>query len=78
MDTQILEGTFAEVQRRLSALPLKAEARLRITVTQTEKPSSPEEVLFANAPRRNGLILVPTKSSERLVTLELVKELSED
>ena len=43
MDTQILEGTFAEVQRRLSALPLKAEARLRITVTETEKPSSPEE-----------------------------------
>ena len=78
MESQVLEGTFQEVQRRLSVLPLKPEAHLRIIVTETEKPSTPEELFFANAPRRNGLILVPTKEPEFPVTVELVKELSED
>jgi len=84
METQILEGTFTEVQRQLSALPLKPKAHLRLIVTETEsaaeieKIASPEEILFANAPRRNGLILVPTKEPECMVTAEMVKVLSED
>lgn len=77
MDT-FIEGTFAEVQRQLSALPLKPETRLRVVVSDAELGKTPEEALFANARRRNGLILVPTKSSKRPVTVELVKELSED
>ena len=71
METQILEGTFTEVQRRLSALPLKPEARLRVIVTEPGKPSTPEEALFANTPRRNGLFLVPIPG---LTTVEEVNE----
>ena len=78
MEIQVLEGTFAEVQQRLSALPLKPEARLRIIVTEPDTLPSPEEALFANAPRRNGLILIPTREATIPVTLELVKALSED
>ena len=58
METQILEGTFTEVQRRLSALPLHPEMHVRVVVTKADKPFSPEEALAA-APRRNGLILQP-------------------
>lgn len=36
METQVLEGTFAEVRQRLSALPLKPEARLRVVLTEVE------------------------------------------
>jgi len=56
METQILEGTFDEVKRRLSALPLKPDAQLRVIVTETAESPTPEESFFANAPRRNGLI----------------------
>lgn len=78
MEVQILEGTLEEVQRQLSALPLTPETHLHVVVTEAETSSSTEEAFFANAPRRNGLILVPTKDSERQVTVELVKALSED
>ena len=78
METQILEGTFAEVQRRLSSLPLKPETKLRVVVTGAESSMSPEAIFFANAKRRNGIILVPTKDTKRQVTVELVKSLSED
>ena len=78
METQVIEGTLAEVQQRLSALPLKPDTRLRVIVSEPEKLNAPEEALFADAQRRNGLILVPTKSPERPVTVELVKELMED
>lgn len=78
METQVIEGTLAEVQQRLSALPVKPEERLRVVVSEPETRHTPEEALFADAGRRNGLILVPTKSPKRPVTLELVTELSED
>lgn len=70
METQILEGTFTEVQRRLSILPLRPETYLRIIVTETEKSTTLEE-RFANAPRRNGLIL---QDAPGLTTTEEVKE----
>ena len=41
METQVLEGTFAEVQQRLSELPLEPDARLRIIVTESFESSIP-------------------------------------
>ena len=49
-----------------------------VVIAEPEPENTSEEALFANARRRNGLILVPTKNPERPVTVELVKELSED
>ncbi len=78
METQILEGTFEEVRQRFSALPLQPKTPLRLIVTESNAPSiSEEEEILANAPRRNGVILVPTKRPDITVTVEMVKELSE-
>ena len=59
------------------------EVRLQLTITEDEsapnqKACSLEELLLSNAPRRNGLILVPTKQRDVQVTLEMVREMSED
>lgn len=78
MENMVLDGTFAEVKQRLSALPLNSEAHLCVVVTETESSPQPEEAFFASAPRRNGLILVPTKVVDVPVTIDLVKSLSDD
>ena len=66
------------MQNELGALPFEPETHLRISVTEPRTPPRPEAALFANARRRNGLILVPTKDPDRPVTVELVNELNED
>lgn len=81
--TQVIEGTFEDVQRIFCSLPLSPEVHLHLTITEDENAPnqnacSPEEFLLANAPRRNGLILVPTKQRDVQVTLEMVREMSED
>ena len=78
METQILEGTFTEVQRRLSALPLKPEARLRITVAEPEMRDMPPAAPFTPTEFRNGLPLLPHRELPEPITLELVRRLSED
>lgn len=71
MQTQIIEGTFAEVQRQFNSLPLKPESRLRIIVTEPDASSELLDAHFENAPRRNGLILHP---APELSTTEAVEE----
>jgi hypothetical protein len=70
METQVIEGTFAEVKQQFGALNLNPETHLRVIVTETEKSCTHEE-FFANAPRRGGLIMVPAND---LVTTEIVQE----
>lgn len=70
METQVIEGTFSEVQQRLVALHLNPETRLRVIETETEEACTPQE-FFANAPRRNGLITLPATD---LATTEMVQE----
>ena len=77
METQILAGTFQEVQKRFVALPLKPDTHLRVVISEPVVSFASEEELLANAPSRNGVILVPTKRPDILVTVEMVKELSE-
>jgi len=79
--TVVIEGTFSEVQARLSALPLLPEARLRVVVDEAEKAEPEEQSLedfLATAERKNGLIMVPSRRKGIPITTELVKELSED
>lgn len=77
MKTQVLEGTFQEVQQRFLSLPLKPETPLRVVVSEPTPSIVSEAELLANAPRRNGVILVPTKRPDITITVEMVKELSE-
>ena len=74
----MLEGTFAEVQQRLSALPLKQDAPLRITVTEPETPNASAAKPFTPTEFRNGLPLLPRRELSEPITIELVKRLSED
>ena len=78
METQILEGTLAEVQRQLSALPFAPETHLRILVTEQEVASTPNNYPFTPTEFRNGLPLLPRRKLSEPITLELVKHLSED
>lgn len=79
MKTQVIEGTLEEVQKQLSALPFLSNKRLRVVISETEPhdQSLPHSSL-QYAKKRNGLILLPTKKPEEVVTVEMVKELSED
>ena len=78
METQILEGTFKEVKRRLSALPLKPDARLRVIVTEPETGNESVAAPFTPTEFRNGVPLLPRRKLNEPIALELVKRLSED
>lgn len=71
METQILEGTFTEVQRRLSALPLQPETRLRVVVSESDVPNIPGTTNAIADNMRNGLIMLPAPG---LTTLEEVQD----
>ena len=77
METQVLEGTFEDVRQRFNTLPLLPKTQLRVVVMEPSDSAVSEEEMLANAPRRNGVILVPTKQPNITVTVEMVKELSE-
>src|SRR4051812_40156810 len=72
METQVLEGTFAEVQRKFSELPLNPEARLRVIVREQVALPEKSDDSSPSATRRNGQISVPTSE---LLTTERVNEL---
>jgi hypothetical protein len=57
METQVLEGTLTEIQRRLSDLPYPPEARVRVTIEQAEP-------MLATKRTRNGITLVPVNKLE--------------
>ena len=71
MESQILEGTFAEVQQRLSALLLKPETRLRVIISESDTLNAPETEALAGMRGSNGFILLPASG---LTTLEEVEE----
>ncbi len=78
METTIIEGTVADIQRQLDALNLQQEKRLRVVVTEADPGSTFDEDLVLNAPRRNGFILIPTRPGGERITAELIDSLSED
>ncbi|MGO8671379.1 MAG: hypothetical protein ACLQVD_08470 [Capsulimonadaceae bacterium] len=78
MQAQVLEGTLSDIQKQLISLHFNPESRLRVVVTEPETPDDSEDAFLLNAPRRNGLILIPTRNRQQAITIDLVNELSED
>jgi hypothetical protein len=78
VETQILEGTLTEVQQQMSALPLPPDTRLRVVVTDAGPSGVDELEPFVPSEYRNGVPLLPRRCLPELITLELVKRLSED
>ena len=78
MMTQVLEGTLADIQRELDALELRPDTFLHVEISESNPPSETGRIDFANASRRNGIILIPRRPESRPVTIDLVDELSED
>ena len=78
METQVLEGAFAEVKRRLNALPLRPEVNLRVIVTETLTKNMLPPIPFNPTEFRNGLPLLSRRELPEPITLDLVKSLSED
>ncbi len=71
MPTQIIEGSYTDVQLRLDAMHLKPETHLRVVVTEPDRSEQPEKIEFDKSRGRNGLIVLPFPD---LNTLEQVKE----
>ena len=78
MEIQIIEGSFEEVQRKLSALPLKPETPVRVVVSEPEALNTQIAEPFTPTEFRNGLPLLPRRQLKEPITIELVKRLSED
>lgn len=84
----IIEGTLAETLECLRTLPVPPETPLRVSVEEAptagaQKPPDDAleptpEAYFANAQRRNGIILVPSRGTNIPITTEFVKSLLED
>jgi hypothetical protein len=70
MTTHVIEGTLAEVEAHLRALPIQPTERFRVTL----EPAAHEEA----GRTRNGFRLLPTRDPHRTVTNELVNELLEN
>jgi hypothetical protein len=78
MSTQILEGTFTEVQERLSQLPIKPESHLRIVITEQESLDANMVMPFIPTTFRNGVPLLPQRKLSEPITLDLINRLAED
>jgi len=76
MQTQVVEGTYADVQRRLTALHLKPETHVRVVITENTPPVSADP--FTPIEFRNGLLLLPRRELPEPISLELVNRLLED
>lgn len=78
----LIEGTLEEVREHLNGLSLPAEMRLQVTITQEAEAMREERELraalerkYANVPHRLG---IPQISFPKSLTVEEIKELSED
>ena len=67
METLVIEGTLAEIRRRLHELPCPDDSRVRVTV---EEP-------VATRRTRNGITLLPVRNAERVLTTVFVRDLLE-
>src|SRR4051794_20932959 len=56
MESQVLEGTLAEIQQQLGSLPYAPDLRVRVTIEEADSQ--------AGVQRRNGIRLVPVKNPE--------------
>ena len=68
MATQILKGTFAEVQQQLSKLHFKPEKRVRVILEDNEVPTETKRT-------KNGVRLFPRTDFTQVLTTEMISDL---
>jgi hypothetical protein len=78
MVAEVIEGTMEEVQRRLSALTVAPETRLRVIVTEPEISQALPPEPFRPSEFRNGVPLLPRREISQPVSLELVNQLLQE
>ena len=80
MEAQVLEGTLSEVQRRLGELPVGPDERVRVVVSPAPKSEPPAAgaTPFRVTEFRNGVPLLPRRSVDVPVGLDLVKRLLDE
>jgi len=83
METRVLEGTLAEIQRQLSGLPCPPDKRLHVVITETEAEETAETPRpvaepFRPTQFRNGVPLLPRRKTAEPVTTEFVKRLLDE
>ena len=79
MTTIEISGNIAEVKQRLDELALPADTCFQVTITEQADENTAArrrfDAEFANAPRRNGIIVLPYTNGENPLTVERIKEL---
>jgi hypothetical protein len=75
MVAEIFEGTREEILRKLGALTVAPETRLRVLVTEAEAPSIISAEPFHATEFRNGVPLLPRRALLQAVTLEMIEQL---
>ena len=78
METKVLEGTFAEVQRQLSDLPYAPEERVRIVIMEPEALETVSIEPYKATEFRNGVPLLPHRALTKPVTQEDVERLLDE
>jgi hypothetical protein len=72
MQVMILEGTLAEVMRKVNELHVGPNSAARLTIEDSGTRELPAGSL------KNGVAQIPTKDPDTVVTSELVARLSEE
>jgi hypothetical protein len=79
METQVFEGTLAEIQHKLRELPYAPDKRLRVVVTEPASEDTRPVVQgpFRPTEFRNGVPLLPLRETAEPVTTDMVKRLQD-
>lgn len=76
METQVLEGTVAEIRRKIGELQVAPDDRLRVVVSRAQEAGAASgERRFEPTEFRNGVPLLPRRHLEQPVDLKLVQSL---
>jgi hypothetical protein len=79
MDTQVLEGTLAEIRQKLGELSFAPDERLRVVISPAQDPGvEPGEGSFRPTEFRNGVPLLPRRPVKQPINLALVKQLLDE
>ena len=83
-----LSGNISDVKRQIEEYVIPADMQLQVTIIKKNEISHQEdenaamfrhyEAEFADAPRVNGIIVLPYTQGDDPLTMERIKELSED
>ncbi len=80
METQVLEGTFSDIKRQFTELPLRPDELVRVVVSPKVLPETPSPTAAPFQPTqfRNGVPLLPNRQLDRPINVEFVKRLLDE